>query len=152
GGEFLEIDEGNRLRRAVVGFGAGQADVHVQVEVFDLLRDPRTPVLVYGTAEASSKAPGGAVMTAATHNPYAMAARYVLSRRATGEEVERRVKRTAAARVKFPGPRAPPPARWAVASRRQSTHIFARRGTLGCALLAANDHDCRPAACWHRFI
>src|SRR5262249_56739278 len=83
GGEFLEIDEGNRLRRAVVGFGAGQADVHVQVEVFDLLRDPRSPVLVYGTAEVSRKAPGGAVMTAATHNPYAMAARYVLSRRAT---------------------------------------------------------------------
>jgi hypothetical protein len=111
GGEFLEIDEGNRLRRAVVGFGAGQADVHVQVEVFDLLRDPRTPVLVYGTAEASSKAPGGAVMTAATHNPYAMAARYVLSRRATEDEVEKLGKRIAADLVKISESQATTPAR-----------------------------------------
>ena len=58
GGEFLEIDEGNRRRRAVVGFGAGQADVHVQVEVFDLLRDPRSPVLVYGTAEVLQQGAG----------------------------------------------------------------------------------------------
>jgi hypothetical protein len=101
GGEFLEIDEGNRLRRAVVGFGAGQADVHVQVEVFDLRRDPRTPMLVYGTAEASSKAPGGAAMAAATHNPYAMAARYVLSRRATEDEVEKPGKQITADLVKI---------------------------------------------------
>lgn len=111
GGEFLEIDEGNRLRRAVVGFGAGQADVHVQVEVFDLPRDPRTPVLVYGTAEASRKAPGGAVMTAATHNPYAMAARYVLSRRATEDEVEKLGKKIAADLVKIAESQAPTPAR-----------------------------------------
>ena len=111
GGEFLEIDEGNRLRRAVVGFGAGQADVHIQVEVFDLLRDQRSPVLVYGTAEASSKAPGGAVMTAATHNPYAMAARYVLSRRATEDEVEKLGKQIAADLVKISESQTTTPAR-----------------------------------------
>src|SRR5215468_2189586 len=111
GGEFLEIDEGNRLRRAVVGFGAGQADVHVQVEVFDLLRDQRNPVLVYGTAEASSKAPGGAFMTAATHNPYAMAARYVISRRAIEDEVEKLGKQIAADLVKIAESQAPTPAR-----------------------------------------
>jgi hypothetical protein len=111
GGEFLEIDEGNRAQRAVVGFGAGQADVHVQVEVFDLLRDPRTPVLVYGTAEASRKAPGGAAMTAATHNPYAMAARYVLSRRATEDEVEKLGKKIAADLVKISESQATTPAR-----------------------------------------
>jgi len=110
-GEFLEIDEGNRLRRAVVGFGAGQADVHVQVEVFDLLRDQRNPVLVYGTAEASSKAPGGALMTAATHNPYAMTARYVISRRATEDEVEKLGKQIAADLVKIAESQAPTPAR-----------------------------------------
>ena len=111
GGEFLEIDEGNRLRRAVVGFGAGQADVHVQVEVFDLLHDQRNPVLVYGTAEASSKAPGGAVMTAATHNPYAMAARYVLSRRATEDEVKKLGKQIAADLVKISESQTTTPAR-----------------------------------------
>ena len=99
------------MRRAVVGFGAGQADVHVQVEVFDLLRDPRTPMLVYGTAEASRNAPGGAVMAAATHNPYAMAVRYVLSRRATEDEVEKLGKQIAADLVKISAsqPTAPAP-------------------------------------------
>src|SRR5262249_60191588 len=111
GGALRETGGGNRLRRAVVGFGAGQADVHVQVQVFDLLRDPRTPVLVYGTAEASSKAPGGAVMTAATHNPYAMAARYVLSRRATEDEVEKLGKRIAADLVRISESQATTPAR-----------------------------------------
>ena len=36
GGEFLELDEGNRMRRAMVGFGAGSEEVKVQVEVYDL--------------------------------------------------------------------------------------------------------------------
>jgi hypothetical protein len=111
GGEFLEITEGNRAQRAVVGFGAGQADVQVQVEVFDLLRDPRTPVLVYGSDEASRKAPGGGAMAVATHNPYAMAARYVLSRRANEDEVEKLGKKIAADLVKISESQATTPAR-----------------------------------------
>ena len=111
GGEFLEINQGNRAQRAVVGSGAGQSDVQVQVEVFDLLRDPRTPVLVYGTDEASRKAPGGGAMAVATHNPYAMAARYVLSRRATEDEVEKLGKKIAADLVKISESQATTPAR-----------------------------------------
>ena len=79
--------------------------------MFDLLRDPRSPVLVYGTAEVSSKAPGGAVMTAATHNPYAMAARYVISRRATEDEVAKLGTQIAADLVKIAESQATTPAR-----------------------------------------
>jgi len=68
-------------------------------------------VLVYGTAEASAKAPGGVVMTAATHNPYAMAARYVLSRRANEDEVEKLGKKIAADLVKISESQATTPAR-----------------------------------------
>ncbi|MCL4179534.1 MAG: DUF4410 domain-containing protein [Verrucomicrobia bacterium] len=82
-GEFLEVDEGNRLRRAVIGFGAGASEVLTQVEVFDLARNRERPILVYGTGTGSRPTPGGVV----SMNPYAMAAKYVLSRGATEKEV-----------------------------------------------------------------
>jgi len=83
GGEFLEVDEGNRMRRAIVGFGAGSEEVKVQVEVYDLAQNPATPFLVYGSGEEGRKSPGAV----AFRNPYAAAARYVLSRKATEKDV-----------------------------------------------------------------
>ena len=82
-GEFLQVDEGNRLKRAVVGFGAGATETLAQVEVYDLAQDRAKPILVYGTGSGSKPTPGGVV----TMNPYAMAARYVLSRNATEKDV-----------------------------------------------------------------
>jgi len=70
-GEFLEVDEGNRLKRAVVGFGAGSTEVLVQVAVYDLAQSREHPILVYGTGADSKPTPGGVVSL----NPYAMAAR-----------------------------------------------------------------------------
>jgi hypothetical protein len=83
GGEFLQVDAGNRLKRAVVGFGAGAAEVLVQVAVYDLAQSREHPILVYGTGAGSKPMPGGIVAM----NPYAMAAKYVLSRNATEKEV-----------------------------------------------------------------
>jgi hypothetical protein len=83
GGEFLQVDEGNRLKRAVVGFGAGATEALVQVEVYDLAQSREKPILVYGTGTGSKPMPGGIV----TMNPYAMAAKYVLSRNATEKDV-----------------------------------------------------------------
>jgi len=84
-GEFLEVDEGDRLRRAVVGFGAGATEVLVQVAIYDLARSRDQPAFVYGTGTGSKPTPGGVVAM----NPYAMAARYVLSRNATEKDVRR---------------------------------------------------------------
>jgi hypothetical protein len=82
-GEFLQVDEGNRLKRAVVGFGAGATETLAQVEIYDVAQDRSRPILVYGTGAGSKPTPGGVV----TMNPYAMAARYVLSRNATEKDV-----------------------------------------------------------------
>jgi Domain of unknown function (DUF4410) len=57
GGEFLEVDEGNRMRRAMVGFGAGSEEIKVQVEVYDLAQNPSTPFLVYGAGEEGARVP-----------------------------------------------------------------------------------------------
>jgi hypothetical protein len=83
GGQFMEVDEGNRLKRALVGFGAGSTEVLVQVAVYDLAQSRDQPVLVYGTGTGSKPMPGAVV----TLNPYAMAAKYVLSRNATEKDV-----------------------------------------------------------------
>jgi hypothetical protein len=85
GGEFLEVDEGNRLRRAIVGFGVGASDVLVQVSVYDLAQSRQQPILVYGTGTGSKPMPGGAV----SMNPYAMAAKYVLARNASEKDMRR---------------------------------------------------------------
>jgi hypothetical protein len=82
-GEFVQVDEGNRMKRAVIGFGAGAIETLTQVEIFDLAQSRTTPVLVYGTGTGSKPMPGGIIMM----NPYAMAAKYVLSRNATEKDV-----------------------------------------------------------------
>ncbi len=83
GGEFLEIDEGNRRKRAVVGFGAGSTEVLVQVAVYDLAQSREQPILVYGTGSGSKPMPGAVV----SMNPYAMGVKYVMSRNATEKDV-----------------------------------------------------------------
>src|SRR5262245_29417761 len=75
GGEFLEVDEGNRMRRAMVGFGSGSEEIKVQVEVYDLAKDPNSPFLVYGAGEEGRKGPGAV----AFRNHYSAGAAVVLT-------------------------------------------------------------------------
>lgn len=60
-GQFVSIDEGNRARRMVVGFGAGATEVSALVQVY--LGMPAGPVLVHELEAKgeSSKKPGAAV-------------------------------------------------------------------------------------------
>lgn len=96
-GQFLEVDEGNRLRRAVIGFGEGATDMQIQVDVFDLGSHTATPFLAFGTQTGSGKKPGAVV----TMNPYVAAAKFVLSKNATEEDVRRAGAEIAAEIVKY---------------------------------------------------
>jgi hypothetical protein len=60
-GQFVSIDEGNRARRLVIGFGAGGTEVTAHVQVY--MGMPRGPLLVqeFETKAESSKKPGAAV-------------------------------------------------------------------------------------------
>jgi hypothetical protein len=82
-GQFVQVEEGQRLKRAVIGFGAGATETLAQVEVFDLAQSREKPSLVYGTGTGSKHTPGSILL----RNPWAMAARYVLSRNATEKDV-----------------------------------------------------------------
>lgn len=83
-GVFAEVDEGNRLRRAVIGFGSGEAKMSLFVRVTDLA-SPEQPL--YQTTEDSSsgKKPGAAI----TLNPYVAAAKFVIGKNATDNMVKK---------------------------------------------------------------
>lgn len=88
-GAFLQVDEGNRLRRAIIGFGAGQTDLQVAASVDNLMENANpAPLLQLDTNAESGKLPGAAVKL----NPYVVAARFVMA----GQDLERNTKDIAA--------------------------------------------------------
>jgi hypothetical protein len=60
-GLFLNVDEGNRLQRTVVGFGAGQSTVNTQVEIYAPSSSGPTKLLEFTTHADSGSMPGALV-------------------------------------------------------------------------------------------
>ena len=87
-GVFTEVDEGNRLRRAVIGFGAGETKLNLYVAVDDLSSNAVQPFYSFDTTKGSGKMPGAII----TLNPYVAAAKFVMSR----DGLEKDTKKTAA--------------------------------------------------------
>jgi hypothetical protein len=88
-GVFTEVQEGNRVRRAIIGFGQGQTDIQVVVVVNDLSQGPPQPLYELDTKADSGQKPGAAPMMVLS--PYGAAARFVLA----GGDLEKNVKQTA---------------------------------------------------------
>jgi hypothetical protein len=86
-GVFAQVDEGNRLRRVAIGFGAGETEVQVFVSVDDLVRGAPKPFYELDTKAESHKLPGAVI----TMNPYVAAGKYILS----GRDLEKNIKQTA---------------------------------------------------------
>ena len=61
-GQFTDINEGNRLRRLAIGFGAGQSTLDTQVNVFQASGPTVQRVLSFNTHADSGKMPGAAVL------------------------------------------------------------------------------------------
>jgi hypothetical protein len=85
-GVFTEVDEGNRRRRAIIGFGSGQTTMDLYVTLSDL-RSPDKPLYDASTSENSGKHLGAVI----TMNPYVAAAKFVMEKNAP----EKTVKKTA---------------------------------------------------------
>ncbi len=60
-GQFLNVDEGNRVRRLVIGFGAGASKLDTQVNVFQVANGEPNQLLDFKTHADSGKMPGAAV-------------------------------------------------------------------------------------------
>ncbi len=89
-GVFTEVQEGNRLRRAMIGFGQGQTDIQVVANVQDLSKGPAKPLYEVATDATSADTPGAAPTLVL--GPYGAAARFVLA----GRDLDTNVKQTAA--------------------------------------------------------
>jgi len=82
-GVFTQVDEGNRLHRAVIGFGSGQAKMNLFVCVTDLTK-PEKPLYQAFQDGSSGKSPGAII----TLNPYVAAAKFVMGTNATDKMVK----------------------------------------------------------------
>jgi hypothetical protein len=60
-GLFLDVDEGNRLQRTVLGFGAGQSTVATRVEVYAPAKSGPTKLLEFTTHADSGSTPGALI-------------------------------------------------------------------------------------------
>jgi hypothetical protein len=57
-GEFTKVNQGSRLLRGVVGFGAGGTKVETNVFVYDLNQSSTVPFLTFSTTGGSNAEPG----------------------------------------------------------------------------------------------
>jgi Domain of unknown function (DUF4410) len=64
-GEFIAIDEGNKTKRVMIGFGRGASDIKTHVIVSSLTGGKKTPVLEFNLNSASGKKPGAAATVGA---------------------------------------------------------------------------------------
>lgn len=97
-GVFTEVDEGNRLKRAVIGFGQGSTQMTAQVGVSDLASsNPNAPFIVFGTIKDPGKIPGAVV----TMNPYVAAAKFVMEKNASEKDVKNTAKQIVAEILKY---------------------------------------------------
>jgi hypothetical protein len=64
-GQFLSVDEGNRLKRMVVGFGAGASEIRTLVQVYETVDEGRRLVEDFYTTVKSSRKPGMGPMAGA---------------------------------------------------------------------------------------
>ena len=88
-GVFTEVQEGNRLQRALIGFGQGATDVQIITGVDDLSQGPPKPLYEVDTDATSGKTPGAAPTIVL--GPYGAAARFVMAKK----DLEKNVKQTA---------------------------------------------------------
>jgi len=86
-GVFLQVDEGNRLRRALIGFGAGHTDMQVAATADDLSKGALAPLCNSDAEARSGHLPGAAV----TLNPVVAGVRFVLA----GSDLDRNVRECA---------------------------------------------------------
>jgi hypothetical protein len=80
-GTVDRLSEGSRTQQAVVGFGAGEPDIEISGAIDNAQEGT---ILTFGDESSTHRMPGGAV----TRNPYVIAAKFVLSRGATGRDIE----------------------------------------------------------------
>lgn len=95
-GKFVELDEGDPLKRAAVGFKQGATNMELTVTIMKFSLGESQPEKTLDLKSSTgSKGPGGLLGLAICGNPYALAAKFVLSKRAPKKDVRKLAKEIA---------------------------------------------------------
>ena len=86
-GVFTEVDQGNRVRRAVIGFGAGEVNMQLYVNVSDAAH-PQENLYTLDKDDTSGKKPGAVI----TMNPIAAGAKFMMEKNASDKVVKKTAK------------------------------------------------------------
>jgi len=98
-GVFTEVDQGRRIVRAAIGFGAGATAMELYVSVTDLAENLDAPFIIFGTEKDPNRIPGAVV----TMNPYVAAAKFLLEKNASERDVKKTGKEIVSTIVKYMG-------------------------------------------------
>ena len=88
-GVFTDVNQGNQLSRAVIGFGSGKTDLQVLVDLNNLAQGAPRRFYELNTTADSGKAPGAGPTIVL--GPAGVAVRFVIA----GKDLDRNVKQTA---------------------------------------------------------
>lgn len=88
-GTYTHVQEGNRLKRSMIGLGKGETDVQVMTVFNELSEEVPGPLYRVETESNSSHLPGGGATLA--FGPYGATTKFVLA----GSDLEKNVVRTA---------------------------------------------------------
>ncbi|MGH8589723.1 MAG: DUF4410 domain-containing protein [Gammaproteobacteria bacterium] len=83
-GRIDALSEGNRVKQAGIGFGAGEPEAEVSGNIDAIEKGSERTILTFGDKSKTHHMPGGVV----TRNPYVIAAKFVMSRGATGRDIK----------------------------------------------------------------
>ncbi len=84
-GEFVEYGEGDRMKRAVIGFGSGAATMEVRAKLSEVVDGGVRPLFDSTVGGKKNRMPGAAI----TRNPYAAAAKFVVTKNAPDRDVKK---------------------------------------------------------------
>jgi hypothetical protein len=60
-GQFVNINQGNQLRRSLIGLGAGESSLSTDVQIFQSTRGTTEPILEFAADANSGQMPGAAI-------------------------------------------------------------------------------------------
>lgn len=100
-GEFLDLKEGNRAQRAVIGFGVGESDAKLYVTLADLAHPEGQNLLNFNAQTNGNKTPGGSITAVAAHDPWATVAKFVIGKNASDKDIKACAKAVSEEIVKF---------------------------------------------------
>jgi hypothetical protein len=87
-GEFLQVEGGNRLQRAVIGFGAGSSDAQLYVAVADLAHPQGAKLFQFNADSTGDKTPGGSLAAVGGHSIWGMVGKFVIEKNASEKDIK----------------------------------------------------------------